>query len=179
MSDSRRKNIKKALHGDLQTKEACDCGGIEIFYGLLKNTYGRIKMPCPSLDFFMNAFRFLQGKGRVNFFLTSYKGKNIAGRAVLVYKGVIYDWYAGSSKEALSYYANELIIWQIILWGKKKGYKVFDFGGAGSPATYYGPAEFKRRFGGREVNFGRFEKAYNKKIHWLIKKYSRLSLKKL
>lgn len=174
MSDSRRKNIKRALGSDLQTIEMDDPAGIEIFYDLLRSTYRRIKMPYPSLEFFNNAFRFLWNKGMLILFLISQKEKNITGRAVLVYRNTIYDWYAGSTREAFASYANDLIIWRIIVWGKKEGCKLFDFGGAGSPDIYYGPGEYKRRFGGEQLNYGRFTKVYKKTLYFIIKQYASL-----
>lgn len=179
MSDSRRKNIKRASGSDLQMIEMDDPAGIEIFYDLLRSTYRRIKMPCPSLEFFNNAFRFLQNKGMLALFLISQKEKNIAGRAVLVHRNTIYDWYAGSTKEAFASYANDLIIWKIILWGKNKGCKLFDFGGAGSPDIYYGPGEYKRRFGGEQLNYGRFTKVYKKTMYFIIKRYASLLKRKV
>ena len=169
MSKNRKKNIRRVLNNDLQVTELGNLDNIEIFYNLLKTTYKRVKHPYPSLNFFKNAFRFLWDKGMISFFLVSQKDKTIAGRAVLIYRNTVYDWYAGTSKEAFSLYGNDLLIWKILLWSKKKGCKLFDFGGAGSPYEYYGPGEYKRRFGGKEINFGRFEKPYKKIPHWIIK----------
>ena len=44
--------------------------------------------------------------------------------------------------------------------GMLEGCRTFDFGGAGPPGAAYGPAEFKRRFGGAMINPGRFERVY-------------------
>jgi lipid II:glycine glycyltransferase (peptidoglycan interpeptide bridge formation enzyme) len=172
MSKNRRKNIKKAMNNDLKVAEINDINDLKTFYNLLRKTYSRIKLPCPSLEFFKNAFRYLEKKGFLKIFLISKDKKNIASRAVLVYKNNIYDWYAGSSNNTLALYANDLLIWEILLWGKRRGCNLFDFGGAGSPGNFYGPGEYKRRFGGKEVNFGRFEKTYIKSLHWFIEKYS-------
>jgi len=172
MSEGRRKNIKKCLRSKLSIVEINKLEGIEVFYDILRNTYRRIHLSCPSLAFFKNAFSVLGVKEMISFFLVLEDGKSIASRAVLIYKNKMYDWYAGSTKKAYDSHANDLLIWNILIWGKNKGYQLFDFGGAGSPYAYYGPAEFKRRFGGKEVNYGRFQKVYIKKIYWLIKKYT-------
>jgi lipid II:glycine glycyltransferase (peptidoglycan interpeptide bridge formation enzyme) len=40
-------------------------------------------------------------------------------------------------------------------WGRTHGFEVFDFGGAGRPDEPYGPREFKAKFGGELVDYGR------------------------
>ena len=39
--------------------------------------------------------------------------------------------------------------------GREQGFDLFDFGGAGRPDEHYGPREFKAKFGGELVDFGR------------------------
>lgn len=47
------------------------------------------------------------------------------------------------------------MVWQVLEWGATKGYRTFDFGGAGKPGEDYGPRRFKAKFGGTLVNYGR------------------------
>ncbi len=42
-------------------------------------------------------------------------------------------------------------------WGSENKFNIFDFGGAGKPGEEYGVRNFKKRFGGKSVNFGRYE----------------------
>lgn len=71
---------------------------------------------------------------------------------------MVYDWYAGSV-EGIDY-VDEILVWHILKENAGK-YKFFDFGGADHPAKPYGAKEFKRSFGGQEVNFGRYEKVHS------------------
>jgi len=73
----------------------------------------------------------------------------------LLYKNVIYAWYAGAIRDYASYKANDLLNWHVLEWGAQNGFKCFDFGGAGKPDEDYGPQRFKAKFGGRLVNYGR------------------------
>ena len=66
------------------------------------------------------------------------------------------DFYAGADPRHLHRYPNEFMVWKILEWGRLNRFTLFDFGGAGHPDKPYGPREFKRRFGGDLVNFGRF-----------------------
>ena len=51
-------------------------------------------------------------------------------------------------------------MWHILEWGANHAYKIYDFGGAGKPDEEYGVRDFKAKFGGTLVNYGR-----NKCIH--------------
>jgi len=46
-------------------------------------------------------------------------------------------------------------MWHVLKWGAENGYKVYDFGGAGKPSEKYGVRDFKSKFGGDLVCFGR------------------------
>ena len=69
--------------------------------------------------------------------------------------------YAGSLKEFYIKYPNDLLPWEVFKCGKKSGYSIFDFGGAGKPDKKYGVRDYKKKFGGRLVNYGRFEKVHS------------------
>jgi lipid II:glycine glycyltransferase (peptidoglycan interpeptide bridge formation enzyme) len=45
-------------------------------------------------------------------------------------------------------------------WGHNNGYEKFDFGGAGKPDEEYGVRDYKLKFGGELVNWGRFQKVH-------------------
>jgi serine/alanine adding enzyme len=73
----------------------------------------------------------------------------------LIYKDTIYGWYGGMDRGYSDYIPNELLLWHIFQWGAENGYKVYDFGGAGKPDEEYGVRDFKAKFGGELVCFGR------------------------
>jgi serine/alanine adding enzyme len=72
----------------------------------------------------------------------------------------IFYWYAGSDRALTQHKANELVTWSVLEWGAANGYETFDWGGAGAPSEPYGVRDFKRKFGGREVNFGRYTRVH-------------------
>ena len=76
---------------------------------------------------------------------------------VLCFKDRIYDWYAGSYKEFYNKYPNDILPWKIFLWSKENNFSIFDFGGAGSPDVEYSVRDYKKKFGGATVNFGRYQ----------------------
>lgn len=70
----------------------------------------------------------------------------------MYYKDVVYAWYAGSNAEYFNKRPNDFLMWNVLLWSKEKGYKLFDFGGAGKPNIPYGVREYKLKYGGQKIS---------------------------
>jgi lipid II:glycine glycyltransferase (peptidoglycan interpeptide bridge formation enzyme) len=94
-------------------------------------------------------------------FLLAWIGNDpVAGSAELVYKDTIYGWYGGVDRGYSSYVPSEMLMWHILQWGAENGYRLYDFGGAGKPDEAYGVRDFKAKFGGELVCYGR-----NTRVH--------------
>ena len=160
LSQARRKNIRRSREKGILIDELRESDAIDIFYRLLQETYGDVGIPLASKTLLTAAFETLVPRGYARFFLAKREGEYVGARAILTYKDSVYDWYAGSRRDARSSYPDEALVWHILEWAVENNYRVFDFGGAGHPDEEYGPREFKRRFGGSLVNFGRYRKVY-------------------
>lgn len=161
MHQGRRKNIRRAERIPLEFGEINTRSDFEICISLIEQTYKKVKLPCPDNSFFINAENILKLNGSFKKFAAKYKNEIIACRFVLCYNKLIYDWYAGANDAHLDKYPNDFLPWKIMEWGIIHGYDIFDFGGAGKPNVQYGVRDFKLKFGGTVVNFGRFEKIHN------------------
>lgn len=159
MSKARRKGIAAAERSNLEFS-AVDSGEIDHAFGLLRETYTRAGVPLADATLFKSADRILRPKGELLARAAGLNGVPCAIRFVLRSNETLYDWYAGSSDVGRARHADEWLVWQILIEGVEQGRETFDFGGAGRPSEHYGPGEFKRRFGGQELNPGRFEKVY-------------------
>ena len=107
------------------------------------------------------------------FFIAKYADRCIAALLILMYKGVAYEWYIGSSKkrEDLLVYPNDLIVWHAMELCSNNGFHTFDFGGGGLPSDINaGWVKFKKEFGGRLVNYGRYTKVHQPEKLWFSKK---------
>jgi serine/alanine adding enzyme len=91
----------------------------------------------------------------VRFLLVRVGGTAVGCSAELIHKDTVYGWYGGSDRAFSRYIPNDLLVWHILEWGARNGYRVYDFGGAGAPDEDYGVRDFKAKFGGQLVNFGR------------------------
>lgn len=156
-----RKHIRRGLgRGEVMIEEVKEQEQVATCYDLLRQTYRAAQVPLADHSLFEAAFDLLYPKGMVRFTLARVGQTPAAASVELVYKDVIYGWYGGMDRAYSSYRPNELLIWHILQWGAEKGYRLYDFGGAGKPDEEYGVRDFKAKFGGLLVNYGR-----NVRIH--------------
>lgn len=156
INKSARKNIKKALNKQqLVIEEVNDLAQVKLCHTLLQETYGKAQIPLADLSLFEAIFNILYPKGMAKFFLGQVNDTYIAASVVLLYKQIVFGWYRGFNRAYASYLPNDLMVWDLLKWGAENNYHTFDFGGAGRPNEPYGPREFKAKFGGKLVNYGR------------------------
>jgi len=160
-SENRKRNIKKAIKKGVDVEVITKEKEISIFYEILRETYSRIKVPLPDISLFQAMFDELESQGMLKLLLAKWNNSYICAVTLFVYKKTIFYWYAGTKNNFFSLSPNELLVWYAIKWGAENGYHTFDFGGAGKPNEEYGVREFKKRFGGRLVNYGRYYKLYH------------------
>jgi serine/alanine adding enzyme len=158
---SMRKNIKRAQRNGVIIEEMEDKSYIETFYDFLKDVYHDTKVPLMDISLFEAIYDILVPKGMAKFYLAKHNGEYIGGRSTLFYKKIVYAHRVGVPRKYKILYSNALLNYQIMLWGSENGYHTFDFGGAGKPDKEYGVREFKRQFGGKSVNFGRYKKTHS------------------
>lgn len=181
LSESNKRNIKKTTKSEIYIEEVTEKSLIPDFYSLLAQNYASKGYPLEGIEYFQHVFDILIPKNMVKFFVAKYKEKYVAARLVLCYKGVISDWHVGALEEFLSLKPNNLLVWHILEWGVKNNYHTFDFGGGGEPGQFLeGWVEFKRSFGGKLVNYGRYTKVHQEKKMYVAKKgfqyYKKLKL---
>ena len=88
------------------------------------------------------------------------EGRPVAASANLLYKKYLYGWYLGLERiRSLS--PAEYLTWYEVEWAKKHSFELYDFGGAGWPHKPYGVRDFKAKFGGQLVHYGRYRKIYS------------------
>jgi len=165
----RRKNINRATDRGVTIEELNDKSQIPVFYDLVKETYRYAKFPLEDISNFEATFDLLVPKGMAKFYFAKHDGKPIAARLILLLKGMIYDWYAGSDRSSMEMYPNDLLVWNILKYGSENGYYVFDFEGGGEPGNNEGWVEFKRRFGGELISYGRYTNTHQPTKMKLVK----------
>jgi serine/alanine adding enzyme len=170
-----RKKIRRALRqGEVIIEEVDQREQVSLCYELLQKTYAVAQVPLADWSLFEAAFDILYSRGMVKFLLARVGDSYVAGSVELVYKDTIYGWYGGMDRAFSDYIPNELLLWHVFQWGAENGYKVYDFGGAGKPDEEYGVRDFKAKFGGELVSFGRNTCVHAPQMLWLSKQGYRL-----
>jgi len=84
------------------------------------------------------------------------------------------DWFTGTDPGWVDSQVGSWLVDRVLTDLRSRGVRVLDFGGAGRVGESYGPAEFKRRFGGREVEVSRHMRVYHPRLTQLARRGWRL-----
>jgi serine/alanine adding enzyme len=151
-----RKNIRHALSQGQITVEELDLPEkILPWYRILRQTYQTARVPLADHSLFDAAFEVLKPKGMIRFSQACMNTAVVATSVELLYKDTLFGWYGGVDRAYSEYRPNEFLTWHILDWGSRHGYHQYDFGGAGKPNEKYGVRDFKAKFGGKLVSYGR------------------------
>jgi CelD/BcsL family acetyltransferase involved in cellulose biosynthesis len=151
-----RKQIRRALRqGHVTVRDAADRKEVRLCYRLLQKSYAAARVPLADRSLFDAAFDVLNPVGMVRFLLAWVGDACVAASVELLHRDTVYGWYGGVDRAYGSYVPNEVLMWHILRWGAENGYRRYDFGGAGKPDEDYGVRDFKAKFGGELVCYGR------------------------
>lgn len=177
LSRNRKRQIKSSLSVGAEVAEAESEEEVIAFYRLLKQLYvEKVRKPLAGPDLFLRFWRSTAGK----FFVIKFNGEVVGGNVCPVFGNrTVYEWYrCGKDNLAKGLYPNVMATWAPIKFAAKNGFQHFDFMGAGRPGVRYGVRDFKARFGGEEVCFGRYSMALNKPLYrvgkWGMKIYQKV-----
>jgi hypothetical protein len=151
-----RKKIRRGLRAKVvQISQVWERNELGSWYKMLQETYQFAHVPLADCSLFEAVFDHLYPKGMAVFLVARIDDVPVACSLELPYKDTIYGWYGGCHREYNQHSPNELLIWHILEWGANHVHAVYDFGGAGSPDQEYGVRDFKSKFGGELVCYGR------------------------
>jgi len=172
MSSSRRRQIRKGLSSGAEIIEPENIDQVREFYSILYKLYRyKIRKPLPDWSFFENFYqlaiptphapRLTPHIGIIR--LIEYDGRVIGGiLAPVSENSCIYEWYVcGLDKEYKEQHPSVLATWAAMDYAINNNISCFDFMGVGKPDMPYGVRDFKARFGGELVNYGRFTRINN------------------
>lgn len=176
-SESKRRQIRKAQKNGARIVEDPDINQVKEFYGILSDLYNlKINKPLPDWSFFLSFYENLVLKGLGKYLLIHFDGKIIGGIMLPKYQQtMVYEWYvAGLDRDYKQAYPSVLATWAGIKYAMGNDFDAFDFMGAGIPSHSYGVREFKSKFGGKILNYGRFVNSHYRIFHWGIKLFLKL-----
>ena len=154
-SKSARKTIRRVKSKELSFKVIHYSELIEA-YKVLEKVYSRINLPLLDLSFFDQAIKNSSNIEKMVIVGAFKKDKLLACRFAFCYKDIVIGFYAGCHEEFFHLNANEFLVYETLKWAHQNRFKIFDFGGAGKPDVPYGVRDYKMKFGGDLVNYGRY-----------------------
>jgi lipid II:glycine glycyltransferase (peptidoglycan interpeptide bridge formation enzyme) len=168
LSAKRRNQVRKAEKKACYFEELSVKNKVDQSYSILQEVYQRIKLPLAEVEFFENLESTLD-PNIFRIFVAKHHGVIIATIYAICYEKRLFIWFSGAYQAHYDKQPNDFLYWQVILWAKKNGYELIDFGGAGKPGVDYGVRDFKKQFGGLLVNFGRYLRINNTVLYYIAK----------
>ena len=164
ISKSKIRQAKTSLASGVELVAATSEEEIRQLYLILEDIYKhKAKKPLPHKSFFLAFFRATQQGKLGTVLLAKYKGNVIGGMICPITAGkTLNEWYiCGLDKMDSKIHPSVLLTYGAIEYAINNGIPQFDFMGIGSPGKPYGVREFKTRFGGSTVNYGRYMRISN------------------
>ena len=185
LGKSRKRDIRTTIREGVSVVEirGLEVSGLEDerrireYYGILEKLYKtKVKTPLFPVEFFLE----LSKQKDARFLLTEYQGHIIGGTVCVMQEGrCLYEWFAcGEDGVYPHVFPSCYATYAGIKYAAEHGCARFDMMGAGTPDAAYGVREFKAKFGGKEVEHGRFI-CVTKPILYQIGKFGVWLLKRL
>lgn len=154
---NRRRNIKKALENGIVIEENPDASELKRFYSMLEDLYvTKVKTPLFPYEFFEKLYAMPSSL----FLMAKDQGGTLLGGLVCVKmeNNSVYAWYACCDDQNYRVLSPSVMVnYAGICYAANHGMTRFDFMGAGKPDDGgYGVRDFKLKFGGDLVEYGRF-----------------------
>ena len=179
LGKSRKRDIRTSLRDGATIIEKPTLEQVREYYAILEHLYKiRVKTPLFPFSFFEKLWQHHDGRfilvalnneiiggtvcvvfNRDKFETINHKFEIIVpiGKETTTHPSVVYEWFVcGRDGEWKSIFPSSLATYAGIKYAAEHGCARFDMMGAGKPDEAYGVRDFKARFGGKEVEHGRF-----------------------
>jgi len=158
MHKKHRYNVRHAQKKGVVVRESIDDKDFDLFFKLYDETGKRQKFFSRSRNYLEKVWKTFREADCSYLLIAEYEGKPLSAWLLIVYDGVLYYPYGGSTEEDREVQSSCLLGWEAIRFGKKMGCTLFDMWGATEDMTdkddpYYGFSVFKEKFGGKHVTY--------------------------
>jgi lipid II:glycine glycyltransferase (peptidoglycan interpeptide bridge formation enzyme) len=111
-----------------------------------------------SKEYHRKMWETLKPTGMVHLFKATFEGKTLVTWIVFTFNNILYYPYGASASENRKVMASNLMMWEVIKWGKAQGYTHFDMWGSLGPKasrldSWYGFHRFKEGYGPTLMEF--------------------------
>lgn len=155
LGKSRKRDIRTTIREGVTVIEHPTDEQVCAYYKVLDNLYRtKVKTPLFPLSFFLALNKHKDGR----LLLIEYQGRIIGGTVCVEQANkCVYEWFVcGEDGVYPHVYPSSYATYAGIKYAAEHGCARFDMMGAGKPDEAYGVRDFKAKFGGSEVEHGRF-----------------------
>ena len=158
MQAKTRYNLRLAEKKGVKVIEDNSEQGFEEYWKLTEETTKRQGFFAHTKSYHQKMWQTMTASGIGHLFRATYNDKTLATWMIFILNGVVYYPYGASSSEHREVMASNLMMWEVIKYGKEKGCRVFDMWGSLGPKPdtrdpWYGFHRFKQGYGGELVEF--------------------------
>ena len=158
LNSKTRYNTKLAQKKGVQIFENSSQEGLDIYLKILGKTTSRQGFYAHKPDYFQKMWDQLSTTGTMRIFNAVYQQKVLVSWIVFIFNDVLYYPYGASTREYREVMASNLMMWEVIRFGKLQGCKKFDMWGSLGPEPdkknpWYGFHRFKEGYGGKLMEF--------------------------
>ena len=154
MTSKTRYNTRLAQKRGVKVFEDSSDRGLEDYLKVLAETTNRQGFYAHTPDYFRKMWQELKDTGIAHIFKATYENQILVTWIVFVFNNVLYYPYGASSSAHREVMASNLIMWEVIKFGKAQSCTSFDMWGALGPEPdhndpWYGFHRFKKGYGGQ------------------------------
>ena len=156
MESSRLRFVKSSLKNGAEMVENPSEQDVIDYYKVLKDLYTeKVKTPLFPLDFFLKLYH----TSFCQYIIVKYNDAVVGGMMCIFDENAAYEWFVcGMDGVYKHIYPATMATYYAIKFASDNNLKYFDMMGAGAPNDGgYGVREFKMKFGGELVEYGRFK----------------------
>jgi lipid II:glycine glycyltransferase (peptidoglycan interpeptide bridge formation enzyme) len=153
LSSKTRYNVNVAAKKGVTITENSSAEGMENYLKVLEQTTERQGFYAHGPEYFRTMWEVLGKSGMIRIFHAVYEGKILVAWIMFMFNGVLYYPYGASVREHRDVMASNLMMWEMIRFGKNNGCTSFDMWGSLGPNPdekhpWYGFHRFKKGYGG-------------------------------
>jgi len=171
LSSKTRYNVNLAARKGVEIVENTSDQGLETYIKILEETTQRNGFYAHTPDYFRKMWQNLKNSGMMKIFHAVYEDQVIVSWIIFVLHNKLYYPYGASRAIHREVMASNLMMWEMIRYGKQQKCTQFDLWGCLGPKpnprdAWFGFHRFKKGYGGRHMEYlGSYDLVINKPLY--------------
>src|SRR3989338_2464906 len=172
MKQKTRYNTRLAEKKKVVITEDNSPEAFEEYWKLTEETTKRQGFYAHTKKYHQLMFNTLQPMGIAHLFVAKHDERTLATWIIFVLNGIMYYPYGASTRDDRNVFGSNLLMWEVIKFGKRNGCGLFDMWGSPGPsprpsAPWAGFHRFKEGYGAKLVEFvGTYDLVINPLLYW-------------